>query len=114
MSAELRNVTDRSRIGRQFHNTPHADRIRQVYGDSARLDWDRFGSELDLVFIDGCHAFDYVKSDSDNATRRLRPGGVVVWHDYGMMEDVSRAVDEVAGVRPPQVIRGTRLAVAVK
>ena len=35
----------------------------------------------------------------------------LVWHDYGMLEDVSRAVDEVARRIKVRSIQGTRLAV---
>ena len=47
-----------------------------------------------LVFVDGCHAYDFVHQDTANALRYLRPGGLIVWHDYGMLKDVSRVVDE--------------------
>lgn len=111
---ELRNVTSRSSVGAQLRDTPEESRVTQVFGDSATLDWERLGGPFDLVFIDGCHAYEYVVSDTENALRHLREGGVVVWHDYGMMDDVSRAVDEHASDVGVSMIRGTRLAVAVK
>jgi predicted O-methyltransferase YrrM len=37
----------------------------------------------DAVFIDGDHSFAGVAADSDLAAAIVRPGGVVVWHDYG-------------------------------
>jgi predicted O-methyltransferase YrrM len=112
--AEYRNATYRGQLASRYADTPYEGRIRQVFGDSALLDWDELGESFDLIFIDGCHHYDYVKSDTENAYRRLKPGGVLVWHDYGMIRDVSRALDENAVVQPVQVIRGTRLAVARK
>jgi hypothetical protein len=44
----------------------------------------------------------------------MKPGGLIVWHDYGMIEDVSRAVDEWSretGISV-SIVTGTRLAVA--
>ena len=96
--------------GIQFRDSPLRDRITQLFDDSARFDWDRF-APFDLIFIDGCHTYDYVRSDTLNALRVLRPGGTLVWHDYGMLEDVSRAVDETAGQISVRALQGTRLAV---
>lgn len=108
------NVTDRSTVGIQYRSHPWAvQHITQVYGDSAGLDWSTLPGPFDLVFIDGNHHYEYVKRDTENALRHLRPGGIVAWHDYGMIEDVSRAVDEYAGRVNVRVIRGTRLAIGV-
>jgi hypothetical protein len=105
------NVTDRNRIGIQYQGTAHEGRIRQVLGDSASIDWQMLRPPFDMVFIDGCHYRDYVKADTENALKHIRPGGVIVWHDYGDIKDVSRVVDETARRITVRVIRGTRLAV---
>jgi hypothetical protein len=36
---------------------------------------------------------------------------VIAWHDYGMMDDVSRAVDALPGL-DKHAVRGTRLVFA--
>lgn len=105
------NVTEGSKIGRQFEGTTYAEKIRQVFSDSADLDWNQLPGPFDLVFIDGCHDFVYVQKDTANALQSLRPGGLIVWHDYGMYEDVSRAVDEASQRMTVRAVRGTRLAV---
>jgi predicted O-methyltransferase YrrM len=106
------NVTNHvgSVVGRRFRDRNCAN-IRQVFGDSTALDWSTFGGPFDLIFVDGGHEYDVVCQDSVNARRQVRPGGLVVWHDYGVIEGVSRAVDEIGGARG--VIRGTSLAFAV-
>jgi predicted O-methyltransferase YrrM len=101
----------RPATGRQFHKTPFAERIHQVLCDSAELDWDAVAGPLDFIFIDGCHHHSYVQHDSAGATSHIARGGMIVWHDYGSIEDVSRAVDELARTTPIRVIQGTRLAV---
>ncbi len=110
------NLTPRDELGRQYKGHTLSARIRQVYGDSGKMDWAALGGPFDLVFIDGCHTEDYVRSDTENAMRYLRPGGVIVWHDYGMITDVSRAVDRFAqensGIQSV-VLEGTRLAVGL-
>ena len=96
--------------GIQFRDSPLREKITQLFDDSARFDWDRF-APFDLIFIDGAHTYDYVRSDTRNALRVLRPGGTLVWHDYGMLEDVSRVVDETAEQVQVRAIRGTRFAI---
>jgi|SRR5271166_696223 len=110
------NLTARDQLGRQFRNHPLSSRIRQVYGDSAALDWTKLGGPFELIFIDGCHAEEYVRSDSENALKILAAGGAIVWHDYGMIPEVSSVVDRIAR----EVVRlkvcaleGTRLALGL-
>lgn len=109
-----RNITDRSRVGIQYRGTEYEKKIVQVYGDSALLDWDNLGGPFDLVFIDGCHEHRYVESDTENAYRCLDENGVIVWHDYGQIEDVSDVVDSFQDRFEVSVIAGTRLAVGKK
>ena len=96
--------------GRQFKGSQYANKVTQLWGDSAEFDWDEF-SPFDFILIDGCHTYEYAVADTRNALRVVRPGGVIVWHDYGMLEDVSLAVDEIAERMKVHAIRGTRLAV---
>jgi predicted O-methyltransferase YrrM len=114
--AEL-NVTNRSVLGRQFKNHPFNNRIHQVFGDSAQLDWSTLGGPFDLILIDGCHDYAYVKSDTENAIAQLGRGGVILWHDYGMIDDVCRVVDSLETA--PRKLRvyaleGTRFAIGMK
>jgi SAM-dependent methyltransferase len=55
------------------------------------------GETFDLVFIDGDHSYEAVRSDIKEARGRLMPGGVVAFHDYRSPSDpgVTRAVDEL-------------------
>ncbi len=90
---------------------PYAARIRQVFGDSARYDWSPHLGRCGLVFVDGSHAYDYVRADSETALRLVRPGGTVVWHDYSVWPGVTRALDELEDERRLGLrqIRGTSL-----
>jgi predicted O-methyltransferase YrrM len=109
-----KNVTERSGVGRQYHEYPELEgKIKQVFGDSAKLDWNTLNTPFDMIFLDGCHHYEYVKKDTENALKHLKKGGVLLWHDYGMIEDVSRVVDTYIGKLPIYAIRGTRIALAV-
>lgn len=108
---ELVNVTDRTTVGIQLKGQPAERRVKQVFGDSAKIDFGALGGPFDFAFIDGCHDYNYVKSDTDNVLKVMRKGGLVMWHDYALMEPVSRAVDEYRGrVEGLCAIEGTRLA----
>jgi len=110
----LNNVTCRSAVGRQFRKSKYETAITQILGDSAAIDFAALKGPFDFAFIDGCHYYGYVRSDTEKCEQCMRDGGVIVWHDYGMINDVSRAVDEWSESRgiPVNVISATRLAFA--
>lgn len=108
---QMKNVTDRRIVGEQFKGHALEPKIEQVFGDSAKLDFSKLGGPFDLAFIDGCHDYAYVKSDTDRVLSVMRPGGIVMWHDYALMESVSRAVDEYRGRFDGLcALEGTRIA----
>ncbi|MDD5476226.1 MAG: class I SAM-dependent methyltransferase [Syntrophales bacterium] len=72
-----------------------AGKISQLYGDSAVFDYTPWENSCSLVFVDGSHAYDYARSDTWAAMKLVRKGGVVVWHDYGIWEGVTRALEEL-------------------
>jgi predicted O-methyltransferase YrrM len=59
-------------------------------------------SSFDLAFIDGFHDYTQVKHDAIACARIVKPGGCLVFHDYGRfpgadgLSMVARAVDEFA------------------
>ncbi|MBZ5634693.1 MAG: class I SAM-dependent methyltransferase [Acidobacteriia bacterium] len=111
------NLTSREEVGRQYRGQRLSHCITQVYGDSAKLNWNELGGPFDLVFIDGCHSEAYVRSDSQNALKHLAARGAIVWHDYGMIPEVSSIVDQLARESPTievYALEGTRLAVGLK
>lgn len=109
------NVTDRKTVGAHYKQYPAISaKITQVFGDSAGLDYSKLSTPFDFAFIDGNHHYDYVRIDTENVLKNLSLGGIIAWHDYGMIEDVSRAVDEYAQKLDIAVVSGTRIAIARK
>lgn len=95
-----------------YSGTPHADRVKQLYGDSKQFDETPFLSWADLVFVDGSHAQSYVESDSAKAMRIVKPGGLVLWHDYagpGHAPGVFTALNALAKTVPLRHVGGTTL-----
>jgi predicted O-methyltransferase YrrM len=98
-------------VGRRFMGTPESSRIRQLLGDSTKFDYQPYAGSMDLVFVDACHQYEFVRSDSANALRLVRPGGVVLWHDYELgWPGVVKAVDALRSAHPIVHVAGTALA----
>jgi predicted O-methyltransferase YrrM len=65
--------------------------VIQLRGDSRSFDFGQLNKKFDLVFIDGDHHYDFVKSDTVNVFRHLvHEKSIVVWHDYGFHPDQVR------------------------
>jgi predicted O-methyltransferase YrrM len=68
---------------------------------------------LDAAFIDGDHSKTGVSHDTMLSYARIRPGGIIVWHDYGSvyLNDVTEVLDDLmlAG-RDLKHVAGTWLA----
>lgn len=113
-----RAFVEKPRSGRHFVAAPPewtgpAKRITQLFGDSATFDWSAHAGRAGLVFVDGSHAHDYVLADTETAFRLLARKGVVIWHDYGVWEGVTRALDAIEASRHLGLrhVRGTSLVV---
>lgn len=53
-------------------------------------------NQLDFVYIDGNHSYNYVRNDILTYYPKIKTGGVIGGHDYINIPDVRRAVDEFA------------------
>jgi predicted O-methyltransferase YrrM len=106
-------IIDRSETGIDYKAKDVSFKIRQLYGNSLSFDFTSYAGEIDLVFIDGAHHYEAVKSDTQNALRMLRSGGWVVWHDfanYGDYNDVVRAVLDILPANEIVQIENSQLA----
>jgi len=107
---------DKASSGERYRGTDAEPRIVQLYGDSGTFDFASYYAEMDLVFVDGSHTFDYVVNDSLHALKMLRgSGGTILWHDYSRWDGVTRALNELRRKHPSfanlRRIEGTTLAV---
>jgi predicted O-methyltransferase YrrM len=116
---------DKDASGARFAGADCAGKIRQLYGDSATFDFAPYEGQIDFVFVDGSHAYEYVLNDTRVALQLLRGGrGVIVWHDYGGVfdfagvDDVTRALNRLYAELPEMSgcvrVEGTTLAVLVR
>jgi len=88
-------------------------RIQFLRQDSAVFDESPYAGQMDFVFVDGAHNYDYVKNDSEKGWRMLRVGGIIAWHDCRIQDPgVVRYLLE-SPFRPEHIC-GTTLAFATK
>lgn len=76
-------------------NNSIGGKITQLFGDSAKFDFSPYYNSFSLVFVDGSHAFEYTLSDTKEAIKIVRKGGVIIWHYYGLWKGVTRALEEI-------------------
>jgi predicted O-methyltransferase YrrM len=89
------SIIKNSDTGLYYRDKDCAGKIFQLWGNSREFDFSPYAGAMDIIFVDGAHDFETVISDTRNALKMLRPGGVVLWHDfalYGDYNDVTRAV----------------------
>lgn len=113
-----RKFIDKPASGMRFAGKPTPAQITQLYGDSSTYDFAPYHGMVDLMFVDGSHSYDYVKSDTEAALRMVHErGGVIIWHDYDTPYwwGVTQALNELqashascAGIRH---VAGTSLCV---
>lgn len=102
----------------RFQNREEEQKITALYGDSAKFDASPFLKKMDFIFVDGAHTYQYVRNDSEKAMAMLKDRGVILWHDYGVWEGVTRALNEFYQTGPEyknlKRIRGTSLALLIR
>lgn len=58
--------------------------VTHLFGNSLTFNFTPYYNTIDVVFVDGNHHYEAVKSDTENAFKLLRnQKSVIVWHDYG-------------------------------
>jgi len=116
VEAGERHFIEKPEPGLRYRHCPekynsYTTRITQLLGDSGKFDFSEYKAKCGLIFVDGSHAYEYAMSDSFVAMRLVQRGGVILWHDYGVWEGVTKALEslekkESLGL---QHIRGTSL-----
>jgi predicted O-methyltransferase YrrM len=107
---------DKPQSGARYRGTDLESRVVSLEGDSGSFDFSPYELQMDFVFIDASHTFEYVINDSLVALKLLREsGGTIVWHDYGRWDGVTAALHELRSREPAfrdvVQVAGTTLAV---
>lgn len=103
--------------GERFLNHPASHKIKQLFGDSATFDFMPYQNQIDLVFIDASHSYDYVLNDSLKVLSLMKKGGVILWHDYTNWSGVRDALNHLYETNPAfkqiKHIGGTSIAIGI-
>lgn len=101
-------------IGMYIARSPDRERITQLFCDSRTFDTNPYSKSMDYIFIDGDHSYAGVKNDTEKALELLKPGGLIVWHDYAAKSPgVLDYLAEFSQERPLFRLRKTCLAVYI-
>ncbi len=91
----------------RFGVLPH---VNKLISDSRRAleNWD--GTLIDLLWVDGDHTYEGALFDIAQWGKLVAPGGLMLAHDYGRYEGVTRAWDETvrptgSGWGPTRIVR---------
>lgn len=88
-----------SYIGRFYREKGLGHRVCQIYCDSRTWDTSAYPPDFfDSALVDGGHAPDVVISDTRKALSVLRPGGMILWHDFCPVPHIRDQFDSVRGV----------------
>ena len=112
VTLDLLSPVDHPEIGCAFKGTAWEKQIELVTGDSRSFDWSPWQGQADLVYVDGCHDYEYAWADTRTALTLLSERGIILWHDFPSADGVRRCLMKFAESRQGVYhIRGTRLAV---
>ena len=86
-------------IGHIYREKGLENRVSQILCDSGFWDTSMFPEDFfDSVFIDGGHQTEVVINDTRKALEVLRPGGLILWHDFCPYQNIRSQFDSVKGV----------------
>jgi hypothetical protein len=71
------------RVGSFLQDMGLGDRYTQLLCDSRSLDPSPHAGSVELGLIDGAHALEYVRNDTEKMSVMSADRGLVFWHDYG-------------------------------
>jgi len=106
----LRTVTP----GERFIGSSVERKIQQILADSAIYDYSPLKRKVEFIFIDGSHSYEYLQNDTERALEMLAPGGIVLWHDYMVWNDVTDYLNQLSRRLPLKHIKGTSLVAYIQ
>lgn len=86
-------------IGRLYREKGLGHRVCQIYCDSRVWDTSNYPPGFfDSVLIDGGHQPEVVINDARKSLQLLRPGGLIIWHDFCPLPEIRSRFESVKGV----------------
>lgn len=87
MKLTKKQLTDRGFPEKYYHAHAYFSRnlsnVTHIEEDSMLFDFAGLNKKFDVIFIDGDHHYEYVKSDTEKVFEHLiHENSIIVWHDY--------------------------------
>ena len=79
VSIDMNQTNSRETLSRMSDDIKK--KVTLIEHDTNTFDFSTIG-KFDMIFIDGDHSADGAISDTLNAVKILKPGGVIFWHDF--------------------------------
>jgi predicted O-methyltransferase YrrM len=101
------------RVGSVLRELGLEHRYRQLYADSLQFEPAPYADSVELGFIDGAHAREYVENDTRKMAVMLADRGLVFWHDYGgrgRFRELTEYLEGLARRIPMYRVQSTSLA----
>jgi predicted O-methyltransferase YrrM len=102
-------------IGHRYRSAGFSTRVTQIYADTREWDQSEFAPGFfDTALVDGGHSEDVVLNDTRKALDVVKPGGLILWHDFCPDPSVFNQMASVVGVvggltrEWPQLVRELR------
>jgi len=97
-------------VGCVFRDLPERSKITSWTSDSRTFDFSPWKNKVGLVYVDGNHEYEAVKSDSSVAFELVARGGCIIWDDFiPSWPGVARALRESPRTALLRRIIGTKL-----
>ena len=65
--------------------------IQIIHANSLTFDFSKLNKKFNLIFVDGDHSYNAVRSDTKNVFELLKDdNSIIVWHDYGYNPETPR------------------------
>ncbi|MDE2127328.1 MAG: class I SAM-dependent methyltransferase [Armatimonadetes bacterium] len=104
---------ERRQVGLAYRNRQLPGKIEQLFGDSTTMDFAPWAAQIDSFFVDGCHDAEPAYRDTQTAWSCLKPGGMIIWHDY-RWRSVQAGVQRCRLPAPITWVQDTSVAFAYK
>ena len=86
-------------IGVRYREAGFGCRVCQIYCDSRQWDTSNYQTDFfDSVLVDGGHTRDVVLNDTRKGLELLRPGGMILWHDFCLDKEVRERFESARSV----------------
>jgi predicted O-methyltransferase YrrM len=89
------DINTQEELKENLKNWNNVDTVKTFEGDSVDISNNFEDGFFDLVFLDGCHDYDYVMREIPAWKPKVKSGGMLCGHDYSIaLKGVKRAVEK--------------------